>query len=59
MLIQNTWCTYPCTTSWKNPVGDKINLEFYKDNKLRHTESLGLCPEDAYEKMVDTAQKII
>ena len=40
---KNTWCTYPCTTSWKNP-GDKINLEFYKDNKLRHTEPLGLCP---------------
>ena len=55
MCYQNTWCTYLCTTSWKNPVGDKINLEFYKDNELRHTEPLGLCPEDAYEKMVDTA----
>ena len=51
----NSWYTFYCTTSWKNPVGDKINIEFYKDNELKHTEPLGLCPEDAYEKMVDTA----
>jgi len=52
---ENKICGYNCTTSWKNPVGDKINLEFYRQERLIHTEPLGLCPEDAYEKMVDTA----
>tara|TARA_B100000989_G_scaffold231189_1_gene177993 strand:- start:9546 stop:10418 length:873 start_codon:yes stop_codon:yes gene_type:complete len=52
---ENSWCTYHCTTSWKNPIGDKINIEFYKGGEIIHTEPLGLCPEDAYEKMVDTA----
>lgn len=55
MTYKNQFHTYQLTTSWKNPVGDKINIEFYKDNELKHTEPLGLCPEDAYEKMVDTA----
>ena len=26
------------------PVGDKINLEFHKDNKLRHTEPIRTMP---------------
>ena len=55
ILLNNDWHMYTCTTSWKNPVGDKINIEFYKQGDLIHTEPLGLCPEDAYEKMVDTA----
>jgi len=55
LLLNNEWHMYTCTTSWKNPVGDKINIEFFKQGDLIHTEPLGLCPEDAYEKMVDTA----
>jgi len=55
ITLFNKWHRYTCTTSWKNPVGDKICLEFYKDGVLTHTEPLGLCPEDAYEKMIDTA----
>lgn len=55
LLLNNDWHIYTCTTSWKNPVGDKINIEFFKQGDLIHTEPLGLCPEDAYEKMVDTA----
>ena len=55
LMLNNEWHMYTCTTSWKNPVGDKINIEFYKQGDLIHTEPLGLCPEDAYEKMVDTA----
>ena len=34
MCYQNTWCMYLCTTSWKNPVGNKINLEFYKEQAI-------------------------
>lgn len=55
ILLHNDWHFYTCTASWKNPVGDKINIEFYKQKDLIHTEPLGLCPENAYEKMVDTA----
>jgi len=55
LMLNNEWHMYTCTTSWKNPVGDKINIEFFKQGDLIHTEPLGLCPEDAYEKMVDTA----
>tara|TARA_R110000796_G_scaffold111486_3_gene222994 strand:+ start:238 stop:1110 length:873 start_codon:yes stop_codon:yes gene_type:complete len=55
LLLNNDWHIYTCTTSWKNPVGDKINIEFFKQGDLIHIEPLGLCPEDAYEKMVDTA----
>jgi len=55
LLLNSNWHMYTCTASWKNPVGDKINIEFFKQGDLIHTEPLGLCPEDAYEKMVDTA----
>lgn len=55
ILLNNDWHMYTASASWKNPVGNKINIEFYKQRDLIHTEPLGLCPEDAYEKMVDTA----
>ena len=55
IVYKNAWHKYTCTTSWKNPVGDKINIEFYKNGHLVEAFPLGLCPENAYEKMVDTA----
>jgi hypothetical protein len=55
MVLTNKSHTFNLSCSWKNPIDDKINIEFIKDGELLHEEPLGLCPELAYEKMVDNS----
>ena len=46
-------------TCWKYPGGDRVNIEFIKNEQIFHTEQLGLCPESAYREMVDRSYKNI
>lgn len=53
---KNGDCFWVLSSNWKDGVTDDIFLSFsMKNSAIKHT--LGLCPEDAYKKMIETAVK--
>lgn len=53
---KNGDCLWVLTANWKDDVNDLVALNFgMKNSAIRH--QLGLCPEEAYKKMIETAVK--
>lgn len=55
LTLNNNHRIFALRTSWKTDKPDDIALRFYNEGELLHEEPLGLCPESAYKKMVDSA----
>jgi len=58
-LVDGPNVNFKLYTAWKQEEEDAINIKFYSMGNLIHTEELGLCPEDAYSKMIDSAYENI
>ena len=58
-LVDRPKINFMLNTAWKQEEDDAINIKFYSMGNLIHTEELGLCPEDAYSKMIDSAYENI
>ena len=58
-LVDRPKINFMLNTAWKQEEEDAINIKFYSMGNLIHTEELGLCPEDAYSKMIDSAYENI
>jgi|TARA_R110000851_G_scaffold10806_2_gene38469 hypothetical protein len=58
-LVDRPKINFMLNTAWKQEEDDAINIKFYSMENLIHTEELGLCPEDAYSKMIDSAYENI
>jgi len=43
------------TADWRSLNGDDIQIEFVLDGDKKISKPLGLCPESAYKKMIETA----
>jgi gentisate 1,2-dioxygenase len=53
---KNDNCFWVMSSNWKDQVADDIFLSFSMKNSAVKKE-LGLCPEEAYKKMIETALK--
>ena len=58
IVLKDGHRVFSCEAAWKcDTIKDNVALYFYNKTKLIHKEELGLCPEEAYKEMVDSAWK--
>ena len=56
MTYKAKFCNYNLLANWKTDLYDDVGLNFEILGNVERVE-LGLCPEDAYKRMIDTGLK--
>ena len=56
MTYKTKFCEYNLLANWRTDLYDDIGINFEILGNVERVE-LGLCPEDAYKRMIDTGSK--